>query len=521
MSVNGLPFLLFLLAAVVLYYIVPCRFRWIVLLAGSVLFYLSFQPQAALYLGATVIMTYLFALKLGKLAAQKPAGETPEERKADKKRLTRKKRCLLALALILNFSALFIFKYSGFAVQNLNHLFGKQLLSVPSLLLPLGISFYIFQTSGYLIDVQKGKYPPERDPAKYALFVCYFHQMIQGPINRYDALRDQLFPGNRLDWENIRQGILRMMFGVLKKALIADALAPAVQEIYGNYSAYPGGVSFLGAALYCVQLYCDFSGGVDLLCGASRLFGVRMAENFERPYFSSSLAEFWRRWHISLGEWMKDYLFYPLALSKTFGKLTKKARKFLPDQLAKRLTPCIATFVVFLAVGVWQGPGWFNVAYGLWNGFWMSLGLLWAPTGARLRERFPGKGFHLFLSVWGILRTNLLVIIGRYLSNASSLRSAWGMLAHTVTVPGFGSMSFSLFRTLGLNGATVIKVLLALAVLFCISLAQERGIDVAKRFSAWAWPVQFAILFFCLLIIVLGIYGNAGYTPIAYVYENV
>ena len=177
------------------------------------------------------------------------------------------------------------------------------------LLLPLGISFYIFQTSGYLMDVYRGKSKPERNLLKYALFTAWFPQMVQGPINRYDKLAPQLFAGNDFDPDGVKYGLQLILWGMLKKMLIADKLAPGVNAVFADPTAYTGAITGLAAVLYSIQLYCDFSGGVDLVRGASRLFGVDMAENFNRPYFAVSIDDFWRRWHISLGEWMKDYLF--------------------------------------------------------------------------------------------------------------------------------------------------------------------------------------------------------------------
>lgn len=521
MSVNDLSFLLFVVAAVVLYYLIPRKYRWIVLLTASGIFYLLNGIIAGIYMGATVLLTYAAGLILDKIVGTKPTGETAEEKKLQKNRLKKKKYAVLAAALVLNFSTLAVLKYSGFFAQTVNAAAGYDLLPIPSFLLPLGISFYIFQTSGYLMDIQRDKYPAERNLAKYALFVCYFPQLVQGPINRYDALQKPLYEGNPLDWTNIQGGILRMMLGILKKAMIADVLAPAVETIYAGYENYPGILSFAAAALYCLQLYCDFSGGVDLLCGVSRLFGVPMAENFEQPYFSTSLADFWRRWHISLGEWMKDYLFYPLAFSPALAKLTKKSKKILHSELVKRLTPCICTFVVFLAVGIWQGPGWANIAYGLWNGIWMSLGLLWVPFAAKRKDKLPKN--RVFLTVWGILRTNFLVIIGRYLSHAhgASLKNALGMLVHTVASPGFGALHWGMLTELGLEAGKILQVTLALAVLFCISLAKEKKVDLQAWFCSRRWYVQFLLLFAGLLLIVLGVYGNDAYTPIAYVYENI
>ena len=246
-----------------------------------------------------------------------------------------------------------------------------------------------------------------------------------------------------------------------------------------------------------------------------------MAENFERPYFSVSLADFWRRWHISLGEWMRDYLFYPLAFSKGFARLGRAARRVLPPELAKRAVPCAATFLVFLAVGVWQGPGWANIAYGLWNGFWMSLALLWEPLGAKLGTRARPSRRAGLLTAWGVLRTNLLVVIGRYFSRSETLHGALGMLRRTVACPAFSEIDAALFAQLGFSSGVLLRVLPMLALTLCVSIAQERGTDVAGWFCSRRWYVQYAALFLALAALVFLVYANGSYTPIAYVYENV
>lgn len=287
MPITGLSFLLFALAAVVLYYLFPKRLRQYVLLAASILFYLTYGVRMAGYLAATILLTYLFGLWLDRLAAFRPAAETKEERKRQKRANDRKKRRVLALSLVLNFASLALLKYGGFLASSVNAVLGTE-LPLPHFLLPLGISFYIFQTSAYLIDISRGKHRAERGFLRYALFVCYFPQLVQGPINRFADLQPQLTEGNDFSWDNIQHGFLRMLYGVLKKAMIADTLAPIVAKIYGDYAAYPGIICFLGAALYCIQLYCDFSGGIDLMMGISRLFGISMQENFCRPSTSSA-----------------------------------------------------------------------------------------------------------------------------------------------------------------------------------------------------------------------------------------
>lgn len=514
MSINTLGFLAFLLFSAVLYYAVPRKGRWLVLLAASIGFYLSYHIGAAIHLATATAVTFLFALRLDRLGQQKPHADDPTENAALLRRWERHRGAVLAVALGTDFAALFVLKYSGFCLSAANELWGTR-FAIPSFLLPIGLSFYTFQTAGYLIDVYRGRIRAQRNFARYALFVCYFPQMLQGPIQRYDALSGPLFDGNDFDWNNIQNGFFRILYGILKKALIADALAPIVATIYNDFAAYPGVVSFAGAALYCVQLYCDFSGGIDVVCGASRLFGIRMQENFRQPYFAVSLADFWRRWHISLGEWMKDYLFYPLALSRFGARLTKLGQQHLPARAARCFTPAVLTVIVFLAVGIWQGPGMANVAYGLWNGLWMAAELCWVHRGSRTK---PHRRIR---TLAGILFTDLLVIIGRYFSNSASLKSALAMLWHTVTAAGFSALNGELLLSLGVTPLLAAQVILALGVVLAVSLARERGADPVAWILGRKALVQFLIVFAGLFLAVFFVYANGGYTPIAYVYESV
>ncbi len=522
MTQNSALFLLFVLCSVVLYYLIPKKLRKYVLLLASAVFYATYGAASCAFLLAAIVFTYFGGRLLGRIGEEEiPEGLSKEEKKQAKKRLTNKKRLCLAVLLLVNFGVLFALKYAGFTIGTIASLFGKSDFELPHLLVPLGISFYTFQSSGYLIDVERGKTAPEKSFLNYALFVGYFPQLVQGPINNYGEMRERLFFGNDYDPNNIRDGILRMMLGIIKKALVADALAPAVVEIYTNFEAYPGILAFIGAFLYCIQLYCDFSGGIDLVMGVSALYGVPMQENFARPFFAVSLGDFWRRWHISLGEWMKNYLFYPLALSKGMGKITKASKKLFSPDVSKRIVPCLATFVVFVAVGIWQGSGFANIFYGVWNGFWMSAGMLWVPVGTKLKKRLRLEDKNTLMTVLGVLRTTLLVIFGRYFSNSDTLAHAFGMIGRTFAHPEFAKLDYALLSSVGLSLDKFIPASAFLLVLLFIGVIEEGGEKFSEWFSRRNAVLQFILLFAALAFIVFGVYANSGYTPIAYVYENV
>lgn len=490
-----------------------------VLLASSIYFYCSFDLTSVIYLGLTILATYSFACWLGALSKTCFNEELHKDAATFKRSLQRKKRAVLSAALILDFASLVVLKYSGFFLKLSNNVFNSEFM-IPAFFLPLGISFYVFQSAGYLIDVYRGKYAPQKNPAKYALFICYFPQMIQGPINRYESVEKQLYDGNAFDVKNIQKGFYLIAFGLLKKSFIADPLSPIVGQIYSNYGDYPGVISLLGSVLYCLQLYCDFSGGIDMVQGVSYLFGIKMHDNFAQPYFATSLADFWRRWHISLGEWMKDYLFLPIVLSKRASKINKFARKHLSSDYSKRVIPSLGTFVVFIAVGMWQGPGMQNIAYGIWNGFWMSLGMLWTPLGSKLDGIIHYKKHKRLMLVKGIIVTNMLVVVGRYFSNAASLRSALGMLSHTVTAFGASGVT-DVFTGLGFTRELVIGLAVFGLLVLVVSIAKERKIDVTEWICSRRWIIQYILLVILFAVVVFGIFANQDYVPISFVYENV
>ena len=222
-------------------------------------------------------------------------------------------------------------KYFNLFAGGMNRFLGKAGMtgSVPilHLVLPLGISFYTFQSAGYLIDVYREKTEPERNPAKYALFVSFFPQIIQGPISFYDQLAHQLYADRKFSYRNLKHGALLMLWGYLKKMVIADRAVSLIQMVAPDYTQYNGTVIFITVLVYALQLYADFSGGIDISRGFAEILGIEMAENFRRPYFAVSINDYWRRWHITLGAWMKSYVFYSLAMSKRFFKMGKNLKQ--------------------------------------------------------------------------------------------------------------------------------------------------------------------------------------------------
>ncbi len=245
-----------------------------------------------------------------------------------------------------------------------------------SWILPLGISFYTFQACGYLIDVYRGKIQPDQNLGKFALFVSFFPQMVQGPISRYDELANQLFSPKKFDLPRIQNALQLFFWGLFKKLVIADRVAILVNTIFDNQQEYKGLVLLLGSLMYCIQIYTDFSGGIDIARAVAEGLGITLTNNFARPFFANSIENFWRRWHITLSSWTRDYIFYPLSLSKSFAKMGRTTRKVFGNEIGKKIPTLLAMIITFLVIGIWHGPNWKFVVYGLYNGGLIITGMI-------------------------------------------------------------------------------------------------------------------------------------------------
>ena len=380
----------------------------------------------------------------------------------------------------------------------MNLLFGTHFSSA-KLLLPLGISFYTFQSMGYLIDVYRGKYAPDRNPFRFALFVSFFPQILQGPIGRYDRLASQLYGQKSFSLTRIERGLQLMLWGYFKKIVIADRAAVVVSEVFGNYQSYGGILVMAGVLCYSLQLYGDFSGGMDVIMGASECFGISLDANFKRPYFAQSISDFWHRWHITLGTWMKDYVFYPFSLSKGMNKFGKFCKKHFGKHVSRVLPVCIANLLVFFLVGVWHGPAWKFIVYGLYNGIIIAASNLFSPFyGEMARKLHIPVESRSWMAV-RILRTFLLVNVSWYFDMAVSLGAALTMMKNTVTGFSLAALSDGSLLRLGLDLKDYAALALSCTVLLAVSLLQENHVNIrdtlAAKPLAARWCVYLMLLF--------------------------
>ncbi len=522
-------FILFLILVVSLYYLIPKKFQWMLLLLASYIFYLFAGPGYLIYILATTVTTYYAGSRMDRL--QKVQNDylkehkeelSREERKAYKAGMKGRQRSWLILCLMLNFGVLAVLKYSDFAILNINSVFDlfrvKKHLPVLGFVLPLGISFYTFQTMGYLIDIYRDKYPAEKNLFKLALFISFFPQLIQGPISRFDDLKETLFSEHKFIPQNISYGLQRILWGFFKKLVIADRLFLAVSTIVKNPGEYQGIYVLAGIFFYAIELYADFTGGIDIAIGAAELLGIRLKENFERPYFSKSITEYWRRWHITLGTWFKDYMFYPISVSKSMLNLSKKCRAKFGDTIGKRVPVYIATIVVWFTTGIWHGAAWNFVVWGLLNCLVILISQECIPLYNKFHERFP-IGHSFWYRLFQVVRTFWLMSFLRMLDCYGNVGLTFRMYGTILTKPNLTELFRGGFLELGLSINDYGVLAVAVAFLLFVSLKSRSGSFRAKL-SGHPMLLRYAAYFLLFLVtLIFGAYG-IGYDSNQFIYSR-
>lgn len=507
MSLISMEFLIFVGIAVIGYYLIPKRFQWIWLLIFSYIYYASSGIKILFFLLYTTITTY----GTGRLLDRVNHKELPRNEAK-----SRKRRILIG-CLLLSFGMLAVLKYTNFAIENVNAIFHAG-ISFQKLILPLGISFYTFQSMGYIIDVYWGKYEAEKNPFRFALFVSFFPQLLQGPIGRFDRLARQLYEQHSFDLLKAQYALQLMLWGFFKKLVLADRAAVVVNQVFQNYTQYSGVTNIVAVLMYSIQLYMDFSGGMDVVMGVAALFGVELDQNFKRPYFATSITDFWHRWHITLGTWMKDYIFYPVSLSKWMGKFGKWSKKAFGKKTGRVVPICVANIIVFLVVGIWHGAAWKYIAYGLYNGLIIAISSLLAPLYRKGFEKFhinPKSGaWH----VVQILRTFLLVNISWYFDMAVSLSAAFAMMKSTVTGFSLATLTDGSLMMLGLDKLDYMILAMGCLVVFLISFLKERGIQIRESLGRKPLVIRWAV--YGMLVFGIPMFGYVMTTTGGFIYAQ-
>ena len=363
MTFNSLQYLIFFPIVAVLHFLIPRKYRWIMLLAASYYFYMSWNPNLVFLIAFTTVVSYAAALLM----------ERTENKKV--------RKLWLVITLIACLGVLFFYKYFNFLSGSVTALLRAFRLPVEDhlldLILPVGISFYTFQTLSYVIDVYRGSIPAERHFGYYALFVSFFPQLVAGPIERPQNLLPQLKAEHKFNADDLKAGLRIVLAGYFKKVVIADQLATYVVAVYSQPERAAAPAIIIATVMFTFQVYCDFSGYTDIAVGCARIMGIRLMQNFNLPYMSRSISEFWTRWHISLTSWFQDYVFYPLATNKKLSRWARKlGKKYNNRRIGVMVPQFVALFVTFFLSGLWHGAAWTFVLWGCIHGVYQIVGKL-------------------------------------------------------------------------------------------------------------------------------------------------
>ena len=468
MLFNTIQYILFLPFVTAVYFLLPHKVRHVWLLAASWYFYMQWNPKYILLLAGCTLVTYTGARILEGMEG------APGRRKA-----------VLFACLAVNLGILGFFKYYNFGTGLMNRFLGAvHLPQFPalSIILPVGISFFTLQALGYLIDVYRGDIPAEHDFIRYALFVSFFPQLVAGPIERSGNLMHQLSERHTLTYENVRRGLLLILYGLFLKMVIADRVSPIVDAVYNDPASWPGfGVAF-ATFLFAIQIYCDFYGYSVIAAGSARILGIRLMSNFEAPFLSASVRELWSRWHISLSTWFRDYLYFPLGGGR--AGLGKKIRNLL---------------IVFGVSGLWHGASLGFVFWGLLNGLFQSV----EAVAQEAAKKGDSKGFP------ARIRTFLLFLFSLIFFRAGGMQPAFRTIRYLFSAFNPEILTGGSFFTLG-QGMKDFRILAgAVLVLFLTDLAKYLGKHPDEQVLACPFPVRYLVmagLFFAILL--FGCYGD-------------
>lgn len=522
MSLNSLTFLIFLAGITLIYYMVPKKSQWIVLLIANCGFYLASGWKSIFYIAATTVFTYFAGRIMQSMRNNfqqnlKSLGEevTKEEKQQMKKAVSKKIHSVQVICVLINLGVLAYIKYLNFFIGNINDLFQifnwDASLPLVNMLVPLGLSYYTFNSIGYLIDVGRGKLAAEKNIGKFALFTSFFPSIVQGPLFRYGDVGIQLQTPHEFDYTNVKFGAQLIMWGFFKKMVIADRVSAISDTVFAaDFTDYSGSHIFFGVLAYSFRIYCDFSGGVDITRGAAQMLGIDLPLNFERPFFATSMADFWHRWHMSLGAWMREYVFYPIMLSKPVTAVSKKVRKRFGAHAGKMVPSVAAPMVVFFLIGIWHGLSWQYIINGLYNAIIISSSVALAPLYKKAAEKLKVNTQSFSFRLFQIARTFCLLCISRIIVRAPSIEDAFKMIKALFTDFDFAFITGTtgeIFQ-LGVSQKEMLVLFVALLVLLVVGILQESGIKmretIAKQNIVFRWILYLVAL---AVILIFGMYG--------------
>lgn len=523
MQLLSLSFVILWAAAFALYYLAPRRAQWYILLVASLLFYAVGLRGFPLHLLLIGLITYGGGLYLKDNLEREKAAVSKcvdrESKKALKAAFGQRRKRVQVLCFVCDLGLLVFYKYAVIVSPFLEKIAGSDVGFLGKVIMPLGISFYTLTAIGYLTDVGRENCEAETNFLKILLFLAYFPSVTQGPFNRYKPMKEQFESGHDFQYDRMLRGIQRFVWGAFKKLVIADRIGIFVDRVYGvEASSVPGSIFVCATVFYMLQLYADFSGYIDMAMGVSETFDIAMPENFKRPYFAGSVAEFWRRWHITLGTWFKDYVMFSFVMSGVGRKIGKACKKRW-NTPGRQIVPIMGTMLVWFFTGLWHGRTLSYMLWGIYYGVIMSVSLLLEQRYPLWKERFRIRDGGLWSFVC-MVRTWLIVFIADVLIRSESLTQAGAiyesflirlqpmrLVSHEITSYGLSKYDFML-------------LIAVLAVWLAVSVLEERGRDVRAYLAAKPTLVRWGCYYGVVLTLLLtGIYGG-GYDTATFMYQS-
>lgn len=520
MGLTSFAFIIFCIVTVFVYYMLPYRMRWIWLLAMNLVFYVSADTLQVAFIVMAACVSWSGSWLITRnyqreeLYFQNAEGLTKERKKKVKLINGQKRKGILFIVVLLVLGQLVVVKYNGIFLNNWGF-FGFFGNSVQELVVPLGISFYSLFCIGYCIDVYRGQYTAEKSLLKYFTVVTFFPCISQGPFERYGHLSKQIFADKKFDSQQMIFGAELMLWGFFKKMVIADNLSPFVTRVFQPDSGGGYGGFFVIAAVFCysIQIYVDFSGYIDIVSGVSRMLGISLVQNFNAPYFSKSVPEFWRNWHMSLGSWFKDYIFYSALRSSWCQRFVKKVGKVFPRKVSMNIATSVALFINWFLIGLWHGLEWKYILHALYYGVIMILDIWMKPIYRTVNCSA------LFYRVFQVGRTFLVVCFAYILFCAENVSDFIFHLKEIIFYPNPQRFfSYELF-SMGISRTKAVMLLFAVTVLFLVDFLHVKGhnlrCELAKKNIILRWFLLLGIIY---AVILFGAYGSE-YDVSTFIYQ--
>ncbi len=514
MVFNSVKYLIFFPIVLLFFYIMPKKLKNAWLLLASYVFYALWNVKYCVLLFICTLITYGAGIAVSKCktvsgndvsAQEKGNSEIGMHASLQKQNGGGYCKCVFIFALIISLGILGVFKYTDFIIRNINFIFriggmGTE-LKLSGIVLPVGISFFTFQSVGYLTDVYKNKYDAERSLINYALFVSFFPQLLSGPIGRGDKLLPQYKESGLPDAGDLLKGGEHFLWGLFLKLVIADRAAILVNTVYGDFSSHTGIVIIFATIIYGLQIYADFDGYSHMAIGSAKMLGIELPENFDTPYLSTSIKEFWRRWHISLSTWLRDYVYFSAG-----GGRVSRLRKYFNLMLT------------FFVSGIWHGAKWSFIAWGLLHGFYQVAGDILIPVRKKLCNILKINTEADSFKICRMIITFGLADFAWLFFRADGLMNALRMIKRIIFELHPLSLMEGKIYGLGLDAKDFRLLMYASLVLLIVDICKYRGIDLKEKFLMQNWLFkELAVITAILFIIVYGVWGNA-YNAASFIY---